>query len=65
MFILSKAIIETPEGKMVDYAKLLPAMLAANADANKRIMVLEEAVMFVNLLPSPTKNDPVMEVLGA
>ncbi len=39
-----EAVIDTPEGKMVDYNKLLPAMLAANVDANKRIMSLEEAL---------------------
>ena len=39
-----KAVIDTPEGKMVDYSKLFPAMLAANVDANKRIMTLEEAL---------------------
>ena len=39
-----KAIIETPEGKMVDYGSLLPAMLSANVDANKRIMKLEDAL---------------------
>ena len=39
-----KAIIETPEGKMVDYAKLMPSMLAANVDAHKRITSLEEAL---------------------
>lgn len=39
-----KAVMNTPEGKIVDYAKLLPAMLAANVDANKRIMTLEKAL---------------------
>jgi hypothetical protein len=39
-----KSIIETPDGKMVDYAKLLPAMLAANADTHHRIMKLEDAL---------------------
>ena len=39
-----KAIIDTPEGKRVDYRKLLPEMLAANVMANKRINALEEAL---------------------
>ena len=39
-----KAIRETPEGKMVDYAKLLPEMLAANVSSHKRIMKLEDAL---------------------
>lgn len=39
-----KAIIDTPVGKMVDYSKLMPAMLAANVDAHHRIATLEEAL---------------------
>jgi hypothetical protein len=39
-----KAIVETPEGKIVDYAKLLPAMLAADVTTHKRIMKLEDAL---------------------
>lgn len=39
-----KAIVETEEGKIVNYTKLLPAMLSANVDANKRIMKLEDAL---------------------
>ncbi len=39
-----KAVIDTPEGKMVDYSKLLPAMLSANVDSNRRIIALEEAL---------------------
>jgi hypothetical protein len=40
-----KAIIETEEGKMVDYSKLLPEMLAATASTHKRISKLEEALL--------------------
>jgi hypothetical protein len=40
-----KAVIETPEGKMVDYSKLLPAMLAASVDTHKRISGLEKALV--------------------
>ena len=39
-----QAVIETPEGKMVNYNKLLPAMLSANVDANKRLKTIEEAL---------------------
>jgi len=40
-----KAVIETPEGKMVNYGKLLPEMLAATAQTHKRINKLEEALL--------------------
>jgi hypothetical protein len=40
-----KAIIETEDGKMVDYSKLLPEMLAATAKTHKRISKLEEALL--------------------
>lgn len=43
-----EAVIETDEGKMVDYSKLLPAMLAANVDSHKRIKSLEEALLKKN-----------------
>lgn len=36
-----KAIIETPEGKMVDYVKLLPAIVSAQAHLNKRLNEVE------------------------
>ena len=39
-----KAIIETEDGKMVDYAKLLPAMLAGLAESHHKIMSLEDAL---------------------
>ena len=37
----SQAVIDTPEGKMVDYAKLMPAMLATIAEQEKRIKKME------------------------
>lgn len=40
-----KAIVETEDGKMVDYSKLLPEMLAATAKTHKRISKLEEALL--------------------
>ena len=41
-----KAVSEDIEGiKRVDYSKLLPEMLAANVDANKRISELEKALL--------------------
>jgi hypothetical protein len=43
-----QAIIETPEGKMVNYSRLLPAMLSANVDANERITNLEQALKAKN-----------------
>ena len=39
-----KAVIETKAGKMVDYAKLLPAMLAGLAESHHKIMSLEDAL---------------------
>jgi hypothetical protein len=39
-----KAVIETPEGKLVDYTKLLPAMLAGLSDSHREIMDLKEAL---------------------
>jgi hypothetical protein len=38
------AVIETPNGKMVNYAKLAPPMLAAEADLNKRVSLLEQTL---------------------
>lgn len=38
-----QAVLNTPQGLMLDYSKLLPAMLAANADQHKRIKELEAA----------------------
>lgn len=35
------AVVASPHGKMVDYKKLLPAMLAAATDAHKRLKSLE------------------------
>lgn len=40
-----KAVIDTPEGKMVDYSKLLPEILAATASNHKKLMSLEEALL--------------------
>jgi uncharacterized protein YoxC len=37
-----KAVIETPEGKMVDYDKLFPAIVAAQAEIHHRIKKLEK-----------------------
>jgi hypothetical protein len=39
-----QAVVNTPEGKMVDYTQLLPAMLAANAEAHKKIKELEAQI---------------------
>lgn len=36
------AVIDTPQGKMINYAKLGPPMLAAEADLNKRVSLLEK-----------------------
>lgn len=36
-----RMVIDTPQGKMVDYSKGLPAMLAAQADLHKRLEQLE------------------------
>lgn len=40
-----KAVIETDEGKMVDYTKLLPELLAATAQTHKKVTKLEEALL--------------------
>ena len=40
-----KAVIETDEGKMVDYSKLLPELLAATAQTHKKVSALEEALL--------------------
>ncbi len=40
-----KAVIETDEGKMVDYSKLLPELLAAAAQTHKKVTKLEEALL--------------------
>jgi hypothetical protein len=37
----SQAVMDTPDGKMVDYAKLMPAMLATIAEQEKRIKKME------------------------
>lgn len=39
-----KAIVEAPEGKMVDYGKILPEILASAVQSHKRISSLEEAL---------------------
>jgi len=39
-----KAVLDTPEGKMVDYQQLLPAMLASEAKNHERITELEKAL---------------------
>lgn len=38
----ARAVIDTERGKMVDYNQLLPTMLAAQAELNKRIKKLEK-----------------------
>ena len=39
-----KAVVDTKEGKMVDYTKLLPSMLAGLADTHQEVMSLKEAL---------------------
>ena len=38
----AEAVTDTPNGKMVDYHKLAPPMLAAEADMHKRLSVVEQ-----------------------
>src|SRR3990167_7686439 len=41
---LSGAVQDTPGGKVVDYAKLLPAMMASNSNLNARLKAMEGAL---------------------
>lgn len=57
-------VMETPQGKMVDYAKGLPAILAAQAQLNKRLEALEKPKKMAEGGQAEEKN-PLLEGMSA